>query len=339
MSNAIQQFRITGWPGRLPHPVLWPWYRYVLRDGQILQPDLGRFLVESELEKAGVDLAEAGPPPLEQPPGRTAAAIAEAGEIYLELAAVDLADGDAVLAFVNRFGSLGVAYHLYGLFTHFPGFSEHVLPELEASWPDGPTPDRFSGGGFTSPESLAEFRFGAHCIRDLQHAWQTLREGNNGQPPTWESIPDGAAIISAETVAALGEHGIAVDASYEAEQYLMQVLNPALAPMHPRLIDARLHADRPDLTLRDAPLYSICCLELYNHILEHATYHTCANQTCNRTFVRQTGRAQQGQHRSHGVKYCSNHCARAQAQRQYRQRQRAQAPTSHKNAGGATENA
>ena len=60
----------------------------------------------------------------------------------------------------------------------------------------------------------------------------------------------------------------------------------------------------------------------YNHIVERAAYLTCANEPCGRTFVRQEGRAEHGQYRTKGVKYCSATCARAQAQRELRRRKR-----------------
>jgi hypothetical protein len=71
-----------------------------------------------------------------------------------------------------------------------------------------------------------------------------------------------------------------------------------------------------------APLYAICALELFNHIVDNARYHTCANDRCRRTFVYQHGRSEKGQRRSHGVLYCTPDCARATAQREYRRRQR-----------------
>jgi len=66
-------------------------------------------------------------------------------------------------------------------------------------------------------------------------------------------------------------------------------------------------------------------MELFNHIVEDARYLHCANTNCGRLFVRQQGRAQRGQHRTSGVKYCSPRCARAQAKRDKRQELREQA--------------
>src|SRR6266571_8840312 len=71
-----------------------------------------------------------------------------------------------------------------------------------------------------------------------------------------------------------------------------------------------------------APLYTICALELFNHIIDNAEYHTCANDHCQRSFVHQEGRSEKGQHRSRGVRYCSPSCARATAQRDYRRRRK-----------------
>ncbi|GAA4511505.1 hypothetical protein [Nonomuraea ferruginea] len=61
--------------------------------------------------------------------------------------------------------------------------------------------------------------------------------------------------------------------------------------------------------------YSVSFLQLYNHLVEKVEFRQCANEPCGKTFVRQRGRAEFGQHRTSGILYCSRDCARAQAQR------------------------
>ena len=48
----------------------------------------------------------------------------------------------------------------------------------------------------------------------------------------------------------------------------------------------------------------------------------CANETCDRWFHVQEGRAEKRAPRKAGVLYCTVRCARAQAQREYRRRQK-----------------
>jgi hypothetical protein len=278
--------------------------------------------------------------------------ISAVGEIYLELVNLDLEDDEAIFRFVRRFGVLGVAHEHFALFRSLPGLSS-VLSVLAAAWPTEGSDQmaehyrerRGDGPNTTLVETLEEFRFGARVLRDLVKAARIAQLDTPPAAVHWESVPDEAMN---EKRADLAGYGIELDALEESvEIFLRQVLTDGLRPFQPRLLYAygggvdeptegsgatedeasddpgqeprRLEDDVAN-DLVEAPLYAVCCLELFNHLMEHAQVRRCANERCGRPFARQRGRAEHGQYRLRGVKYCSTYCARAQAQRAYRRR-------------------
>ena len=180
-----------------------------------------------------------------------------------------------------------------------PGSSAHRRYSPE---PPGarPAPRR---GADPPYESIEEFRAGATAVRFAVGFWRLLL----GDLDYRQLIP--------QTVLEPGS------AAVVASDYLSTFFDWGLEPFHPGLsvdwdspVTAGTFEIRPRVetlpqSKRSANLYHLCCLELYNHIVEGATYRTCANEPCGRTFVRQEGRAEHGQHRTKGVKYCSATCA------------------------------
>jgi hypothetical protein len=99
------------------------------------------------------------------------------------------------------------------------------------------------------------------------------------------------------------------------------IINAALRPFHANV------QFYPGTTLTgSAPtptLYQACALQLYNYIAEQAPIRRCARARCTNFFTVQRGRAQYGQHRKAGARYCSRGCAKAQSEQDRRNRQRA----------------
>jgi hypothetical protein len=240
-------------------------------------------------------------------------------ESYLELIAVDLNSTAAILEFVTVFGPLGVRsgrvaksnpHGLAGLsYLHASDKIAERLSDDHLKLAQAERPPLGMG------ETLDEFRWGALCMRDLVSAWRIVRgeidaDTHRWEAPVWEIAESPEDLLPWEPKT--GAVGI-----------LTIGLTLDLAGFAPT-VQHDWEAALP--IFDDHWAYEICCLELFNHIVEEASYKHCANETCRRLFVRQRGRAVHGQHRTRGVKYCSRECARAQAQRQYRRR-RAKGPS------------
>lgn len=278
------------------------------------------------------------------------------GQTYLRLLEVDLDSPDSILEFVNAHGILDGAWaHASGLreLGEYDKALNHkrewtsIKKGLGAAIGSGdarpipvefenyelryvPTLSELRTHGFATRldnlwlripfiETLSEFRFAARCIHDVYWGWRVFNEGLDPAEIDWRSSPRAgfdtlglASKLLTNVLPRLGRIGPQINIASGPEA--TGRVRP-WAPPHESGIE-------PDAAPPTARLYQACAIELYNHIVERATYQHCANQTCNRQFVHQEGRAHHGQHRKKGVKYCTPACARSQAQRDYRRRQR-----------------
>jgi len=301
----VSQFRITLWPGqRQPHPTMLRRSYYLTREGHLRPEPSPQPGWETQWERWHKL--------------RPREDVLEAGEIYLELLELDLDDTEAIVAFCNRWGPLAISYGdpRYGLLRDVPDFWPDVRHRLRGTQPAKHAQRKRPGTtAVPEAESLDEFRYGARCLHDLTTAWTSIRNNTDLTEIAWRSF-------SPEFIPRHGRSPLG-----ELINVFEGMLTRGLSPFYPQ-VHLQTGNDQP-LRARDewstggtVPLYATCCLELYNHLAEKATHSHCANDKCQRLYVRQTGRAEHGQHRSRGTRYCSAHCARAQAQRNLRARRR-----------------
>jgi hypothetical protein len=326
MSDTQQsRLHVTGWPGiPLPLPVTYRVESKLTDNGVIVPCPSGRYGHDWEEEPVMLD-----------------------GETYLRLAAVDLEDPKAIFAFVSEYGILDGAELYHGfmrqaayLFANMyraqlDARTEHdkkqgVLrkrDDADATWPSDAL-------WFAFTETLDEFRFAARFLRDLASAWRMYQDGKQARDIQWLSPQQSVEPeFFQEDGFPLFLLSNALPSSFlrafspRLTFYWTPPLpaGPAYSDLPPRREGINVDPTREPI---GAPLYAICALELYNHIIENAEYLICGNENCRqKNFVHQQGR-KKNWHRSNGVLYCSPACAHAVAQRQYRRRVR------HRQAGG-----
>ncbi len=322
--DANARFRITVWPQRpLPQPSNPAFRSYAVH------PPTRALLARPASSIPGGDAlaAEAGAPDRGLRWTAPAGTWPELdGETYLRLADVDLQDIGSVLGFVNDYGILGMrrggqdpdASLIFKGFTLEPG-SEAVINGLIET--RNAAALHFGVHEVFVDETLDEFVFGAACLRDLLTAWRVVGGELAHADAEWISPVWAAPETPPKLNTDPWERG-------GPERLLAGYLTDGVRWFAPQVFSNAIYDDEtePDddairpFDTSDPPLYDICCLELFNHIVERAPYRRCQNETCGRLFVRQSGRARHGQRRTRGVLFCSSSCARAQAQRAYRRR-------------------
>jgi hypothetical protein len=148
-------------------------------------------------------------------------------------------------------------------------------------------------------QTIAEFMLVVEAVRDAVTAWRVLQRDDQLKGEIFWHLPRLRGVPAEELPEA-------------AAEFLTVVLDTGLAAVRPR-VSLALNGDR-EPPLLDLTLYALCCCELFNHVVSGADFRVCANEACERLFVRDDTAKRRG------VLYCSRQCARAQAQREFRRR-------------------
>jgi hypothetical protein len=176
-------------------------------------------------------------------------------------------------------------------------------------------------------ETVEEFRLAASLLRDVTRLWLEAREhiSAGGVVDQDERIRSVAGEFEVDWLAELGlgvSESLATLEPLTRAQLLGEYLTPMLGQFQPTFGLRGLDDGDDDERAQHISPFACMAAEIYLDARGRAAYRRCKNETCGRWFTHQHGRAEHGQHRSSGVLYCTDRCARAQAQREYRRRKR-----------------
>jgi hypothetical protein len=199
----------------------------------------------------------------------------------------------------------------------------------------GPLTSISFGGTALLPHSPSSEGFGLLAVGTHDHAvGKVTRVGwNPRQQVSADQVRDHVralrAIVShweafqAEddkgVLSAWSENGFAKTRSLDrAWDWWTDYVNAALSPFAVT-VDVQ-HLRRHGMYGRAITAYSAMVLEIANDVTAGTAWRRCANEPCGQLFARQQGRAEAGQFRTEGIRFCTKSCAKAQMSRDLRRR-------------------
>jgi hypothetical protein len=217
------------------------------------------------------------------------------GELAIRgLLAVDCSDKDEVLSFVRDHGTIEDTAEESDLF-----MADDVAREDEANRPSRAT-ELWLHWMHVAAHLYEAQLLAAHVVAHLD---------GESVLPVWQSRFAGPLNFSDDSDAwLLFQQAL----NYGVSWYSLGVV----AEVPPSGVDGDAPSRPPAVGL-----YGALCLQILNILAEGLPTHECANERCRGRFIRQEGRAKEGQYRKIGVHYCSDRCAKAQTQRNYYKRQ------------------
>ena len=242
------------------------------------------------------------------------------GQTYLRTLEVDINDIESCLSFARGNG-------VFGLFRQYDGGLDWLEPLIRDEEPGSRMFGAFKGTWLhreliaTRPEAeastldlvrwlygetLSEFRLGVVCLQLLARCQMYLQ--------------DQLDVSDLSVNLAFAED---IQLSERAPQILADGLTDGLRDFHPRIVAQKAESigivGAREIPGKGRSLYGLCCLELFNHVLQQTRYRHCANETCGRVYALDQWSTHRRARRDRI--YCSRTCCNAQSKREARRRQ------------------